>query len=94
MNVPGLSTAGQDAAAHLGQIFPVVPTSLQNVVSGGSAIDAATAINAVRCPSGGILDDISTLWLEAAAAVGADTPGGTLGPFACLRGSAGSDAYN
>jgi hypothetical protein len=94
MNVPGLSIAGQDAAANLGQIFPIVPTSLQKVVSGGSAVDAANAINAARCPTGGILDDIRTLWIAAAAAVAADTPGGTLGPFACLRGPTGSDAYN
>jgi hypothetical protein len=63
------------------------------VINGVSSVDAATAINAVRCPIGGILDNINTFWKEAAAAVGADAPGDILGPAACPRGIAGSDAY-
>lgn len=91
----GLSGRGQDAATTLGSIFPTVPGALQQAANGEiSGQSAINAINQVRCGTG-ILENIAILWIEAAAAVGADVPGGPLGPFACEKEPENiGDAYN
>jgi hypothetical protein len=91
---PGLDAAGQAAASTLGQVFPAVPQNLQTLLNSGATVQQGIDnINNVRCPS--ILGNISQLWISAAAAVGADTPGGALGPLTCEKpGGNVNDAYN
>lgn len=99
--ISGLSQAGQDAATQLGNVFPKVPQNLGRLLDGSgfpvqSAIDA---INDARCPppvgTDSILVLIGTLWQEAAAAAGADTPGFPLGPNVCAKDNGNSgDAFN
>jgi len=96
---PGLSAAGLAAAATLGDpttgVFPQVPANLKTLLDGsGTTVQfAVDQINAVRCSQ--ILTAISTLWVEAAAAAGADTPGLALGPNQCPKpGGQVGNAYN
>ncbi|OCK85367.1 hypothetical protein K432DRAFT_343306 [Lepidopterella palustris CBS 459.81] len=81
-STPGISPQGLAAATTLGQVFPAVPQNLQGLVQGTVTLtDAINNINTIRCPS--ILPNISLLWVEAARAAGADTPGFALGPNFC-----------
>lgn len=99
MNTPGLSQAGIDAANTLGQVFPGVPQNLNQLLNSEILVsDAVNNINNLRCSFSGdseILQNIGTLWVEAAAAAGADVPGTPLGPAICEKAPTNSgDAYN
>lgn len=94
MNIPNLDAAGQAAANTLGQVFPAVPSNLQSLLDAQESVQQGVDnINTVRCAQ--ILGNISQLWISAAAAAGADTPGGALGPLFCQKpGGNTGDAYN
>jgi hypothetical protein len=98
MNTPGLSQAGINAANTLGQVFPGVPQNLVDLTNSAILVsDAVNNINTLRCSAPGdsnILENIGILWVESAAAVGADTPGTPLGPNACPKSPNTGDAYN
>ncbi|KAF8851030.1 hypothetical protein BDZ45DRAFT_164092 [Acephala macrosclerotiorum] len=91
---PGLSAAGQQAATTLGQVFGAVPQNLQDLLDASESVQTAVDnINSVRCAQ--ILGNIGQLWVESAAAVGADTPGFPLGPLVCVKtGGNVGDAFN
>ena len=97
MNTPGLSQAGIDAANTLMQVFPGVPQNLVELMNSEILVsDAVDNINNLRCSSPGnskILENIGTLWVEAAATVGADTPGAPLGPNICPKSPNTGDGY-
>jgi len=98
MNTPGLSQAGIEAANTLMQVFPGVPQNLVELTNSAILVaDAVDNINNLRCSFSGdsnILENIGTLWVESAAAVGADTPGFPLGPDACPKSPNTGDGYN
>lgn len=98
MNTPGLSQAGVDAANTLMQVFPGVPQNLVELTNSEILVsDAVDNINNLRCSFSGdsnILENIGTLWVESAAAVGADTPGFPLGPDACPKSPNTGDGYS
>jgi len=92
----GLSQAGQDAVTFLTANFgPKVKDEFDGVVAGTTGVhDGVTEINSARCGSDGILENIGTVWVEAAAAAGADVPGRPLGPTVCEKEPVNSgDAY-
>ncbi|TKA53620.1 hypothetical protein B0A49_12353 [Cryomyces minteri] len=90
---PSLGSKGAEAAAALEKAFPAIPQALADLISGGQSVQQAQdAINNIRCPT--VLSNISTLWIEAAAAAGADTPGAALGSILCpLNNEITGDAY-
>jgi hypothetical protein len=98
MNTPGLSQAGINAANTLGQVFPGVPQNLVELTNSAILVsDAVNNINTLRCSSPGdsnILENIGILWVESAAAAGADTPGTPLGPNFCPKSPNTGDGYN
>ncbi|TKA67470.1 hypothetical protein B0A49_08488 [Cryomyces minteri] len=90
---PSLSDKGAEAAAALGKAFLAIPQALADFISNGQLVQQAqNAINNVRCLI--VLPNISTLWIEAAVAGGADTLGAALSPDFCpLNNGNTSDAY-
>ncbi|KAF2111292.1 hypothetical protein BDV96DRAFT_690654 [Lophiotrema nucula] len=93
-NTPNLDATGQSAAATLDTFFPIVPDNVNKLLAAEESVqDGVNAINDARCNH--VLQAIGDLWISAAAAAGADTPGRPLGPLVCtLNAGNVGDAYS
>ena len=93
-NTPNLDATGQSAAATLDVFFPFVPGNLTALLNSEESVqDGVDGINNARCNH--VLEAIGDLWISAAAAAGADTPGRPLGPLFCPLGNGNvGDAYS